>query len=286
MDGHEWKIVYQAVKTMDRKIDKHMRKCTYSDQLIVAMYLWAVAHDRPLSWACRRGGYGGCFRPRRLPSISQFSRRLRSDRAQQLLQAVHEDLAETKRTSEIAYIDGRGFPVGHCSKDPQARRGWAAGRLAKGYRLHAWATPDGRIPLWCVTGLDVDERRVGEVFAKMAPRVDLLLADGLYDSSKLYDCYHQNDICLLTPFFHPRAGKGHHRQSPSRLAAIKAWPHLGKYVFRDRLEIERIFGHQACCGGGLGPLPGFVRSLARVRRWIGAKLIFYHARLIKKRTAA
>ena len=286
MDSHEWKIVYQAIKVMDRRIERHMRKCTYSDRLIVAMHLWAVAHDRPMSWACRRTSYGGCFRPRQLPSNSQFSRRLRSQRVQQLLQAVHEHLAQTKRTAEVAYIDGRGFRVGNYTKDPQARRGWAAGGLAKGYRLHAWATPDGRIPLWCVTGLDVDERDVAAVFAEMAPPVDLLLADGLYDSNRLYDRYRQRDICLLTPFFHPGAGRGHRRHSPGRLAAIQAWPHLGRYVFRDRLEIERVFGHQACCGGGLGPLPGFVRRLPRVRRWIGAKLILYHARLIKRRTVA
>jgi hypothetical protein len=286
MDSHEWKIVYQAIKKMDSKIKKHMRKCPYSDRLIVAMYLWSVAHDRPLCWACQRSSYGRCFRPRRLPSISQFSRRLRSDRVQQLLQAVHEHLAEVNRTSQVAYLDGRGFPVGNYSKDPDAHCGWAAGRLARGYRLHAWATPDGRIPLWCVTSLNVAEVRVAAVFAEMAPRVDLLLADNLYDSKKLYDDYYRNDICLLTSFSHPHAGKGHRQQSPVRLAAIEAWPDLGKYVFRDRLEIERIFGRQACSGGGLGPLPGFVRSLGRVRRWIGAKLIFYHARLLKRRTAA
>jgi hypothetical protein len=205
---------------------------------------------------------------------------------QQLLQAVHEHLAEVNRTSEVAYIDGRGFPVGNHSKDPDARRGWAAGRVARGYRLHAWATPEGRIPLWCVTSLNVAEERIAAVFAEMSPPVDLLLGDGLYDSNKLYDEYYQNDICLLTPFYHPHAGKGHRQQSPVRLAAIEAWPDVGKYVFRDRLTIERIFGRQACLGGGLGPLPGFVRTLPRVRRWIGAKLILYHARLKTRRTAA
>ena len=33
--------------------------------LIVAMYAWAVWHDRTTSWACDRGHYTGLFRPRR-----------------------------------------------------------------------------------------------------------------------------------------------------------------------------------------------------------------------------
>ena len=28
--------------------------CDYSDQDIVQVYYWAVAHDRPTSWACNR----------------------------------------------------------------------------------------------------------------------------------------------------------------------------------------------------------------------------------------
>ena len=42
--------------------------------------------------------------------------------------------------------------------------------------------------------------------------------------------------------------------------------------------IERVFGHLTCTPGLLGPLPAFVRGLARVRRWVGAKICLYHAR--------
>jgi hypothetical protein len=35
-----------------------------------------------------------------------------------------------------------------------------------------------------------------------------------------------------------------------------------------------------CTAGGLGTaLPPWVRTLARVRRWVGAKIVMYNARL-------
>lgn len=39
-------------------------------------------------------------------------------------------------------------------------------------------------------------------------------------------------------------------------------------------------------GDGLGPLPARVRSLPRVRRRIGAKLILHHARLLIRSNTA
>jgi hypothetical protein len=42
-----------------------------------------------------------------------------------------------------------------------------------------------------------------------------------------------------------------------------------------------------CTGGGLGPLPAWVRGLRRVTRWTGAKIILYNARIqVRKRMAA
>jgi hypothetical protein len=32
-------------------------------------------------------------------------------------------------------------------------------------------------------------------------------------------------------------------------------------------------------GGGLGPLPAWIRRLERTRRWVGCKIVLYHARL-------
>ena len=39
--------------------------------------------------------------------------------------------------------------------------------------------------------------------------------------------------------------------------------------------IERVFGVLCCTAGGLGALPPWVRTLDRVRRWVGAKIVLY-----------
>ena len=106
----------------------------------------------------------------------------------------------------------------------------------------------------------------------------IILADGAYDSGTLYDQVDDDGGQLITPL-PANAGKGHRRQSAARLRAIDLWHPLGGYVYRKRVGIERTFAHQPAFGGGLAPLPPWVRTLPRVRRWIGTKLIIYHARM-------
>ena len=50
-------------------------------------------------------------------------------------------------------------------------------------------------------------------------------------------------------------------------------------VHRQRANAEGILGNLCGYGGGLAGLPPFVRRLHRVRRWVGGKIILYHARL-------
>jgi hypothetical protein len=40
-----------------------------------------------------------------------------------------------------------------------------------------------------------------------------------------------------------------------------------------RSDIERRLGNLCCFGGGLAPLPAWVRTPHRVARWVAAKLI-------------
>lgn len=63
---------------------------------------------------------------------------------------------------------------------------------------------------------------------------------------------------------------------------MRAWderPSLTRYVLKARDEVERVFGTLTCAAGGLGALPAWVRTLGRVRRWVGAKIVLYNARL-------
>lgn len=278
MDSHVWKVIYQEIRRADRAISRWGRRPTYSDGLIVAMYVWSVGHDRPLCWACDRQNYSSRFRPRRLPSVSQFCKRIRTDRCAAILQRLHEHLAGLESFTELSFLDGRVLRVGPCSKDREAARGPAPGGMAKGYKLHAWGTKDGRIPRWSVMPLNVSEKRVAGKLLEQGDACGIVLADGNYDAGWLYDLVAEDGGQLLTPL-PENVGKGHRKQSEARLRAAAFRSNLGGYVYRERLKIERIFAHQSAFGGGLGPLPPWVRTLSRVRRWIGTKLIIYHARM-------
>ncbi len=50
MSNHEWKVVYRTIARMNRTIPTMGRKCQFPDSLIVAMYFWSFAHDRPRCW--------------------------------------------------------------------------------------------------------------------------------------------------------------------------------------------------------------------------------------------
>jgi hypothetical protein len=56
-------------------------------------------------------------------------------------------------------------------------------------------------------------------------------------------------------------------------------------IQRHRNDIELTFSNLTSCGGGLGPLPSFVRRLPRVTRWVGAKIALYHTRLRLRKLA-
>ena len=162
MDRELWASVLVAVQRAAAQVgwNAGRRKPVYVNWLIVAMYLWSVAHDRPLSWACRRQSYNGLFRPRRLPSVSQFTRRIKSDDCQRILQLAHDRFAQRGVMTEAIYIDGKALPVSPVSKDRDAKRGKISGAFARGYKLHAAVNATRRIVCWSVMGLNEDEKTV------------------------------------------------------------------------------------------------------------------------------
>lgn len=290
MSSREWNTVYRAIKQAARRMPKPRWRPEYSDALIVAMYLWAVHHDRPQGWACNRANYHSRFRPRRLPSQSRFSRRIRSERCRTLLTAVYQRLADVENASGATYIDARPFPVGSCSKDRQARCGRVQGGKARGYRLHSLVSNDRRVLNWAVTPMNEAETTYARLLIDTAPAVGaVILGDGVFDASHLYDAAAARGSLLVAAIredrlkSRPRAN----RNSPLRIAAVEHWKTgIAQYVYRERIAVEGVFGNQSSYGGGLGPLPAWVRTLPRVTRWIGAKLILYHARLKCRNEAA
>lgn len=286
MDSHGWQVIYAMVRIVDSMIPETGRKKPYSDGLIASMYVWTCGNDRPQGWACHRSSYARWFRPPALPCEGQFSRRLRSKRCQELLRAVESRLANADVGSSVSFLDGRPLVVGPCSKDSEAKGGRISGGFARGYKLHAIVSEDFRLRTWCVTPLNESEPKVAETLIPGTSLGTWLLADGNYDSGTLYDLAEAQGCQFLTPL-PDNAGEGHRRQSVSRLRAVELWSTgVAEPIYRLRTGVERCFGHQCSFGGGLAPLPAWVRTLERVRRWVLAKLIIYHARLRTRRAAA
>jgi len=160
-----------------------------------------------------------------------------------------------------------------------------SGGFAKGYKLHAFAANDGRITHFRVEPLNVNEKKVARSLIGEARPEGLVLADAGYDAGELYDRVSEFGGQLLTPL--PKnVGGGHRPQSRARLQAASLWRSHGETLYRQRSAIERFFSQLSSFGGGLAPLPAWVRTLPRVRRWIGTKLVIYHARLAIRRRAA
>lgn len=300
MDRELWKRILIAIQRAANSVGWHggRRKPQYPNWLIVAMYAWSVAHDRPLSWACRRDSYGTRFRPRTLPSISQFTRRIKSDDCQHILQLVHDQFAQRGVATHAIYIDGKPLVVSPVSKDRDAKRGRISGAFARGYKLYAAVNASRRIVVWSVMGLNEDEKTLARhaLLPNLPPltRDGLVLTDSHYDSAPLHEqVCEPRGVWLVHPLRgQDRAGGKNRwwklRQMPvSRRALVQEWerhPELMRFVYKSRQEIERVFGVLICTAGGLGTLPAWVRHLERVRRWVGVKIILYNARLEVRNT--
>ena len=284
MDRELWVQVLGAVKSAAKQVGWHggRRRPVYGNWLIVAMYLWCVWHDRPLCWACDRSHYGSLFRPRRLPSVSQFTRRVKGEDCQRILQLVHDHFSQRGLLSDEGYLDGKPLLVGPASKDRQAKRGRVSGGFAKGYKLHAFVNEHRRIVVWSVTAPSEDEKTVAlhllPHLPPMAPGA-VVLKDSNYDSAPLHKA--AAELMPQARLVGPLKGQnrvgpdGHHpvtlrQMGPQRRELVAAWaqcPGLIELVLRARDTVERSFGVLACTAGGLGTaLPPWVRTLDRVRR--------------------
>ncbi len=285
MDKCVWKVIRCAIASADRSIPRTGRRPLFSDQLIAMMYFWTVAHDRTLLWACQRSSYNRIMRPRRLPSYSQFCKRVKTTRIEQIITRVNELLAGLDEPVELAFIDGKALPISESSKDPDAKTGRGNGRFSLGYKLHALGDSRCRIRCFRLTPLNEGEPTVArEHLVQHVPPGCLVMADGNYDGRKLYSAVGARGAMLFTPQKkNRRTDAAMKRTCPERRAAMEVWrdePELAQKVYGLRGQIERIFSALSCFGGGLGPLPAWVRRLERVTRWVTAKVALYNARVL------
>jgi hypothetical protein len=243
----------------------------------VAVYLWAVVHDRPVSWACDPDNWPADLWSGKLPSQSTVSRRLPTTEVQRLLADVERRLVALSGGGWVMLVDGKPLTVGPYSKDPdavwgRARRGWA-----KGYKLHA-VYDGGRIPLaWEIAPLNASEPEVAaRLILSLRRGGGYLLGDKAYDSNPLHEAASSVGCQLVAERKRPKSGLGHRRHSVGRLRSIQLLrQEFGKQLYAFRDQIERNFGWLTNHAAGLAPLPNWVRHAWRVRSWIQAKLIIH-----------
>jgi hypothetical protein len=283
MDRDIWTTLMKTLRRAERGLPNTMRRCRYSDRLILRMALWAIGHDRPMCWACQGEHYHSLFRPNQLPSVSQFNRRLRKPRIQTILDRMHHHLIGPERSDGPTMIDGKALPVSNYSRDPDARNGYGRGGMECGYKLHGWVLADGRIPRFSVRPLNEGEAPIARSLLANVPAPTLILGDGNYDSAELYQTVHADGNWLLTPLKgRSTRPERHRRMGEGRRQAIRLWrrrPDVCQRLGKRRDTQEGTFGALSNFGGGLGPLPNWVRRLHRVTLWVKVKLLIYHARL-------
>jgi hypothetical protein len=126
-----------------------------------------------------------------------------------------------------------------------------------------------------------------------------LLGDSLYDSNPLHELCAGCGLQLLAPRKRPGTQLGHQEHDPSRLRAIDLLEtrpamtgpandcrNFGPSLYACRTGIERHFGQMGNFGGGLSPLPNWVRRPRRVAAWVAAKLILNGLRICQNQGLA
>ena len=285
---YDWKVVCAAVRSADRVVKRRGRKMVYTDQQIVKMLFWSVRHDRPLCWACDRDSYSGAYRPKQLPSVSQFCRRVQSPRVVAMIEHVSQRLARPSRPVEVVCVDGKALPINDYSRDAEATNGWGTGRFQRGYKLHGCVSDDDRFVGFQVHPMNVAEPTAARQMLEqvIGPGV-FALADSNYDSSPLHALCRSRGGRLLTRLKgRARSIDRVRRMEIGRRELMLLWdrqPQAMERLLHERDRIERVFGTLGNAGDGLKGLPPWVRGLEKVRRWVTVKIIFYHARLITRR---
>ena len=287
MERDIWTRIRAALKPLT---PTRPRNAVYSDQQILAVYLWAALHDRPVCWACLRAHWPMQAWRRALPDQSTMSRRMRRPALAALAAALLRRVQRGDDAGAVVVADGKPLELSEYTRDPDAAVGRGAGRMAKGYKVHLLLDPAAQRVLGHRThGLNVAEPTTTAQMLSQpdvtVPRYSLLLGDALFDSNPLHHAAHARQCQLVAPRKSPGTGLGARRHHPNRYESIRMTEGHDRELWRrvlgpQRASIERFFGAWASFGAGLSALPTWVRRIHRVRAWVDAKLIINAARIV------
>ena len=294
MEDELWKLLYQLIRAEDNR-RSGKKGVRFSDARILLVFFWAVVHDRPICWATCRKNWPPDRRPASLPSPSTMSRRMRTLSVVMLLTHLWLRLGELCGPALVRMIDAKPLPVGGFSKDKDARWGQAVDCKAKGYKLFSIWSREAPVPeQWRLGPMNCSESSAAASMIPMLSSQGYLLGDSLYDTNPLHALSAGRGLQLVAPRKKPGTQLGHQDHEPSRLRAIElletrpAMAGLGRdcrsfgpSLYACRTGIERHFGQMGNFGGGLSPLPNWVRRPRRVTAWVAAKLILNGLRICK-----
>jgi hypothetical protein len=302
MERELWKLIVWCLRRLPRRCP---RGAVYDNRAIVAVYLWAALHDRPVSWACERANWPAQAWRRALPDQSTMSRRMGAPEFARDLERL-VGLAQRRGAHALPAlapfratlaVDGKPLAVSSFSGDADAKRGWGAGRTQRGYKTHVLVGEHRGVLAWETMPMNVAESCVAARLMRRAaregelPRGARVLGDASYDSNPLHRVTAACGATLVAPRRRPGTGLGttvkHHGNRLQCIELFERGPkRRAKEVRRDRAVVERVLG--AMCGGtgGLCGLPPWVRTLARVRLWVSAKVFLYACRERRRRSVA
>lgn len=278
MDDALFEVVYRLACVLWPRREQRVQ---YSGRLIVLMYYWSVIRGKPRWWVCDRRNLPARLRHLPTPSRSQFGRRLNSVAVGRMLDQLEQRINASMDAMLVGcwLLDAKPLVVSPYSKDKAARWGWAYDRKARGYKLFALVDLRGRVVAWRVDGMNQAEPLIARQLIEAIDRPGYLIGDSIYDSNLLHQRTAAMHVQLIAPRKQPGGPIGKRARHPHRLHAIDMLEthtnRLGPSLYSQRTGIERCFAAMAASRVGLDHLPGFIRTPARVRHWVQAKLSLY-----------
>ncbi len=279
---YEWLVAVGAAHERGKK--------QFSNVIIVAVLFWAGLHDRPILWACQEINWPADRQwVLQLPSPATMSRRLQTYSVHLLLHQLASFLRDMFPHHMLKIVDAKPLVVGPTSKDRDARRGYAAGLFAKGYKVCVILDACGVVDAWRLEPMNVGESQAATQLVLRMPGNGYIVADALYDAGPFYQAAGEAGWQVIAQ---PKFPEAKRRQvpnmSPFRMRGLELASNplacsgqatsFGQDLLELRDIIERRFGYFTNFGGGLAPLPNWVRRPHRVAMWVQVKFIIAMAR--------